>query len=693
MELKVLLSKAMVKVFDDAIKAAETWRFDSINMLVFIGELLSAPDNLLMQYIQDLEDYDCMEVDTVMSCEIGNYYSKLLDEAKKSLKKEEKKEVTKVSEGEEKKPEDNATTPKDNEKKPEGESGETKTTETTKDKEDDVQLKKQKDCDILFTDTDGMKHKYPVDKKFKAYIDHFVKVCVEYGITEAMPVHFVVAMFDFESEELKSILKELEVEYYAARKYFKVEDILKLGIIPYSLSGFLTNLNEKINIKKPCEILMRDKEVNQLWNIMSKMNKRNAVIVGEAGVGKSALIERITYDICTGKCPVQFKDFNVISLDVNSLIAGTSYRGDAEQRIKDIIDFLKSHKNVILFIDEVHTILGAGSCFEGEMDLANALKPILARGETIVIGATTEDEYEAYFSRDAALTRRFERVTVKEPKAEEVYAMVKNKIKTLSEFHGVKIYKPMVEYVILIANCFNFDKKNPDKTLDLIDRAMVACKRAGRKIVEKGDILKNFDIYFKKWEKMSEEAKKETAYHEIGHYLVGKYSGRLVNLTFLAVSIMPAETYLGVTVYEENDEAVPHANYDYYVDAIAMDLAGRAAENMFTSDYTSGASADLRSATAVAYDVVASFGLTSDKAKNRVYLNAIDFPMYSEKTTNEVNEAIDKLVEVAIERATCILEENKDILIALVDAIMKNHIMSETQLDKICRSVIAKRNK
>lgn len=681
MELKVLLSKAMVKVFDDTIKAAETWRFDSINMLTFIDELLSAPDNLLMEYIQDLEDYDCMDVDTVMSCEIGNYYSKLLDEAKESLKKEEKKEGTKVPEG--------------GEKKPKGEPGEPPDDEETKDKEEEkeVELKKQKDCDILFTDTEGMKHKYPVDRKFKAYIDHFVKVCVEYGITEAMPVHFVVAMFDFESDELKSVLKELEVEYYAARKYFKVEDILKLGIIPYSLSGFLTNINETVNTKKACEILMREKEINQLWNIMSKMNKRNAVIVGEAGVGKSALIERVAYEICTGECPDQFKDFNVISLDVNSLIAGTSYRGDAEQRIKDIIDFLRSHKNVILFIDEVHTILGAGSCYEGEMDLANALKPILARGETIVIGATTEDEYEAYFMKDAALTRRFERVTVREPKAEDVYPMVKNKIKTLSEFHGVKIYKPMVEYVILIANCFNFDKKNPDKTLDLIDRAMVACKRAGRKKVEKEDVLKNFGIYFKKWENMSEEAKYETAYHEIGHYLVGKYSGRLVNLNFLAVSIMPAETYLGVTVYEENDEAVPHANYDYYVDVIAMDLAGRAAENMFTSDYTSGASADLRSATAVAYDVVASFGLTKDQEKNRVYLNAIDFPMYSEKTTNEVNDAIDNLVAVALKRAQEILEVNKDILIALVDAIMKNHIMSETQLDRICKSVIAKRNK
>lgn len=678
MELKVQLSKPMVEVFDDAVEAMKTWRFDAINIPLFIDGLMAAPDNLLSDYIQDSEDADLMDLDTVTTCLISDLYGELLEEAKKAQKKEVKKE-SKKPEAEELKQDEKTDSKTDSSK--------------DKAKEAEIELKKQKYCELVFTDTDRNKHKYPVDKAFKEYIDHFVKVCGEYGITEAMPIHFVVAMFDYGCEDLKKFLKQLDIEYYAARKYFKVEDILKLGIIPYALSGFLTNLNETINTKKPCEILMREKEIDQLWNIMSKMNKKNAVIVGEAGVGKSALIERVAYEICTGKCPKQFKDFNVISLDVNALIAGTSYRGDAEQRIKDIIDFLKSHKNVILFIDEVHTILGAGSCYEGEMDLANALKPILARGETIVIGATTEEEYEAYFMRDAALTRRFERVTVKEPKAEQVYAMVKNKIKNLSEFHGVKIYKPMVDYAILIANCFNFDKRNPDKTLDLIDRAMVACKRDGRTVVTKDDVLKNFGIYFEKWEKMSKEAKLETAYHEIGHYLVGKYSGRLVNLTFLAVSIMPAETYLGVTVYEENDEEVPHANYDYYVDAIAMDLAGRAAENMFTSDYTSGASADLRSATAVAYDVVASFGLTSDKAKNRVYLNAVDFPMYSEKTTNEVNDAIDNLVDVAIKRATEILEENKDILEALVSAIMKKHIMSETQLDKICQSVIAKRNK
>ena len=130
------------------------------------------------------------------------------------------------------------------------------------------------------------------------------------------------------------------------------------------------------------------------------------------------------------------------------------------------------------------------------MDLANALKPILARGETIVIGATTYNEYEKYFKKDAALSRRFEKVEVKEPVAKNVYPMIKNKIDSLSEFHGVKIKKSMVEYTIMIANCFAFEKKNPDKTLDLIDRAMVSARRLNKKWVDKSCVLKNFSISF-----------------------------------------------------------------------------------------------------------------------------------------------------------------------------------------------------
>lgn len=348
-----------------------------------------------------------------------------------------------------------------------------------------------------------------IDEDVSKVYSELLKLADEFSITQIEPIHFILATFMAEIEQFKDFFAKLKLPYDKAKKEFSPEEFLSTdSFIPLELSSFLDILNDKVDSSKPCEILMRDDETEALWNIMLKKNKRNAIIVGKAGVGKTALIERITYDINAKKCPKEFINFKVISLDVNALIAGTSFRGDAEERIMQLIDFLKKNHDVILFIDEVHTILGAGSCYEGEMDLANALKPILARGDTIVIGSTTVNEYEKYFQKDAALSRRFEKVEIKEPMAKDVYPMIKNKLKALSQFHGVKIQKRMVEYAIMIASCFAFDKKNPDKTLDLIDRAMVSAKRANKKYVDKESILKNFGIYFSKWNNMDIDSRK-----------------------------------------------------------------------------------------------------------------------------------------------------------------------------------------
>ena len=545
---------------------------------------------------------------------------------------------------------------------------------------------------ITFTDHEGKELVVPVDPAVEKVIEELFKIIAKFGITEIEPLHFISAMFMTDDDDFIDFFCVLSCNYDDAKKHFHPDRILVYGVIPFQLAGFLSTLNEKIDGKAPCEILCRDKEADILWNIMLKKNKRNAVIVGEPGVGKSALIEKLTYDIVSGKCPPEFKKHKMVVLDVNALIAGTSYRGDAEERIKDLIQFLQDNDDIILFIDEVHTILGAGSCFEGEMDLANALKPILARGDTIVLGATTQEEYEKYFQRDGALSRRFEKVVVKEPLANKVYPMIKNKIAVLSKFHKVTISREMVTYAVMIAGCFAFEKKNPDKTLDLIDRAMVYAKRHGKKKVDKTCILRTFDIFFEMWDKMSDESRKEVAYHEAGHYIVGKASGRLTRYIWQAVSIMPAEDYLGVTVYEDDDTVVPFCSIDYYIDDLALHLGGRMAEKLFRKVYTSGASADLRTTTRVANYVVSKLAMVSDDCPNRAYLHDCESTNYSEKVIDSLNEEVNKLVKKAEERASQILEENRDVLEAIVEALLKHRIMSEKDLDKVWKETVAKRD-
>lgn len=709
------LTAASTEMFKDILEEMQNRKFSSVNFPLLLWGAIGTCDegsvySALENYLFGLDD--CVtpkEIEDAISELIGDLEPKKKNEEKSAKPEDGKSDSTIGGEAKDAtateaiNPSEDQTPANDTSKKvatnPDGNQDEVLDDEFVDDAEDESDVDSEESKEevpsivtvITLTDHEGKQLALPVDTNVELVFEELIKIIHKFGIMEIEPIHIISAMFMTEDDYFIDFFSLLSCNYDDAKKHFHPDRILVYGVIPFQLAGFLSTLNEKINGQAPCEILCRDKEADILWNIMLKKNKRNAVIVGEPGVGKSALIEKLTYDINSGKCPPEFKKHKMIVLDVNALIAGTSYRGDAEERIKDLIQFLKDNNDVILFIDEVHTILGAGSCFEGEMDLANALKPILARGETIVIGATTQEEYEKYFQRDGALSRRFEKVVVKEPLANKVYPMIKNKIAVLSDFHKVTISKEIVNYAVMIAGCFAFEKKNPDKTLDLIDRAMVYAKRHGKKRVDKLCILKTFDIFFEMWDKMSIESRKEVAYHEAGHYIVGKASGRLTRYIWQAVSIMPAEDYLGVTVYEDDDTVVPFCNLDYFIDDLALHLGGRAAEKIFRKTYTSGASADLEATTRLAHHVVSKLAMVSEDAPNRIYLNDCCYPTYSEKVTDTVNDEINKLVQKAYLRACQILEENGDVLEAIVDALLKHRIMSETDLDKVWKETVAKR--
>ena len=660
------LSKNATEMFDEVLKEMRDRKFESVNFpLLLWGVMNSKMENSI--YCA-LENYLFSTEETLPS-EIEDNVSLLVTNFEKAGDESDKKKRSLFSK------KDKSDKTKD---------------QSSKKKKSEKDLPKISTV-YTFKNSEKVQISVPVDEEVSKVFEKLLEIIGKFNITEIEPLHITSAMFMTDNKDFKQFFRDIDANYDEAKKHFHPDRILVCGVIPFQLAGFLSTMNDKVDGKSPCEILCRDKETEAIWNICLKKNKRNTVIVGEPGVGKSALIEKLTHDINSGKCPEKFKKYKVIVLDVNALIAGTSYRGDAEERIKDLINFLETHHDVILFIDEVHTILGAGSCFEGEMDLANALKPILARGDTIVIGATTEEEYEKYFQRDGALSRRFEKVEVKEPLAEKVYPMIKNKLLSLTKYHGVTISREMVDYSILVASCFAFEKRNPDKTLDLIDRAMVSAVRSGKDHVDKDCVLNNFGIYFEMWDLMSEETKKEVAYHEAGHYIVGKASGRLIRNNWLAVSIMPAEHYLGVTVYEDDDRKVPFCNTDYYIDSIAFCLGGRVAENMFRKDFTSGASADLEQATKEAFHLVSKLGMGNDSIENRVYLNTENYPMFSEKAVNIINDEVNKVVKKSFERATKILEVNTDILEAIVAALVENRIMSETELDAIWQNVVASR--
>lgn len=215
-------------------------------------------------------------------------------------------------------------------------------------------------------------------------------------------------------------------------------------------------------------IVGREKEVLRIAQILSRKKKNNVVIVGDAGVGKSALVEKLALLISEGNCPTNLLDKRIMSLDLTSLVAGTKYRGQFEERIKVILNELQEAPNVIVFIDEIHTMVGAGNA-SGSMDAANILKPALARGEIQCIGATTFDEYKKNIEKDAALVRRFQKIILQEPTTSETVDILLNLKSSYEDFHNVEYTQGVIETIVQLSKKYITDKQFPDKAIDILD--------------------------------------------------------------------------------------------------------------------------------------------------------------------------------------------------------------------------------
>lgn len=477
----------------------------------------------------------------------------------------------------------------------------------------------------------------------------------------------ILKLFKYDIEEFKDML------LYNSNIYESngIDEV----IIPKILENSCTIMNNKYTKGEECQILKRDDEIFTAWNIFSKKTKRNCILVGEAGVGKTAIVEALTMQIVNGKCPKEFKNYKVVSLDLNSMVAGTKYRGEFENKVQTFIKFIERTPNLIVFVDEIHQILGTGSAEGSGPDLSGSLKPILARDDVVFIGSTTIQEYERFFSRDPAFKRRFEKVEVREPKLKEVKSMIKLRIQNISKHHGVEIDDELLDYIIITAKAMNYYGKNPDLSVDLVDRSMAIAKMRKAKKLERRDVDKVFFKNYSNYKRISKKDKLSTAYHEAGHALVRMLAKYDLREDVQVVSIVPTADYLGVTITENNNSFRPITRKAVLENA-GMSLAGRISQEYVEKDWDFGASSDLVSATDIVRRMIVEMGMDESVYTNISLYNYGENHTMSPEAIDKVNERIKEIMKEVYENTKLLLEKNKDALVTMVELLMKRGIIS-----------------
>lgn len=470
-------------------------------------------------------------------------------------------------------------------------------------------------------------------------------------------------------------------------KVIKIYNLAKQQLInakstvPVRLKEYLFDLSASKKSAQVEKISSRDEEIEKLWSCMLLKKKNNAIIVGDHGVGKTTMVLEVVRQLKSGEAPSKVASCKVIRLNTSKLL---KIRTDFSMKnvISLIVKYLMENKdNIILYVDDLLTM-------KYDIYLAELLIIILRLGVKFIASVTYES-YEDYFEEDDTICKYLNPIYLDEPDIEDIYDIILSKVLKLQKSYGVTISEEMINFAILTGcHLSSSNSANPESTIDVINFAFADAKRNNCKEVSKKNILGYYFINFKLEKKAENTEKIITAYHEVGHYLVTRYSKNIRSYKNAFVSILPFEDALGLTASYENVGKQLTFDKEYFIDEIASLLGGRVGEEMYTNKYSSGALSDLDMASTMAEQVIMSYGLSNrESEKNKSYtvsgIYVKDF-LLTDDIKNEINAEMTELIKDGYDRATQIINEHKKLHEQIVSKLLKEGILTGIELDKIC---------
>ncbi len=478
-------------------------------------------------------------------------------------------------------------------------------------------------------------------------------------------------------DELLSIERSQVIEIY---NFAKQQLINAKNTVPVRLKDYLIDVSSSKKSTQTEKISSRDEEIEKLWSCMLLKKKNNAILVGEHGVGKTTMLLEVVRQLKTGEAPSQITSCKVIQLNTSKLL---KIRSDFSMKhvISAIIKYLLENKNnIILYVDDLLSM-------KYDIYLALLLIIILKKLNVKFVASITYENYEDYFEKDDTICKYLNPIYLEEPDVEDIYDIIFSRVLKLQKKYGVTISEEMINFSIFTGyHLSSSNSANPESTIDVINFAFADAKRNNSKEVCKKNILRYYFINFKLEKKAENTEKIITAYHEVGHYLVTRYSENIRSYKNAFVSILPFENTLGLTASYEVIGKQLTFDKEFFIDEIADALGGRVGEEMYTNKYSSGALSDLNMASKMAAQVIMYYGLSSrEDDKNKCYIAGEMHELLTDEIKNEINTEVTDLIKEGYKRATKIIYEHKELHEKIVSKLLEEGILMGSELDKICK--------